>query len=131
MLKRTSLQSVTSKLQLAQLVTATFLEQAQDAKDGNQCVFNAVVAHTLNTHDFKACFERLLVRTDFQAHVAFKVFKQECVFDVYSVDNRGVGEYEDQRLADNVAAEVFPKSNLLTSLMHQAYDFVQESELDD
>jgi hypothetical protein len=124
-----NLNQVKNAVQLARLVVTTFLEEAESPSDLNQVAFNTIIKQTLQTADFSDAFEKLLVRSKFQMDIVQCVFSPssaECVFDVYSVDSEGVGNYTDERLADSVMGVVLPKSRLLARLINEAYDYDQQ-----
>ena len=124
-----NLNQVKNDAQLASLVVTSFLKDAESPSDLNQVAFNTIIKQTLVTADYSDAFEKLLVRSKFQMDVVQRVFSPssaECVFDVYSIDSEGVGNYTDERLADRVMGVALTKSRLLVRLIHEAYDFAQQ-----
>jgi hypothetical protein len=117
---------------LASLIVATFLAQAENQSDLNQLAFNTIIKQTLKTASFTDCFEKLLVRSNFQMNIIRDVFSfesVESVFDIYSVDTDG--DYTDERLADSAMGVALSKSRLMERLINEAFDFSQELIMDD
>ena len=120
-----------SKIQLASLVVSEFMADAEKPSDVNQVAFNSIIKQTLETASFTQCFEKLLVRVDFQLNVILDIFSpssEESILDIYSVDTDGVGEFTDERLADSVMGVALSRSRLMQMLINEAYDFAQELE---
>jgi hypothetical protein len=126
---KSQLKQVQNDIQLASLIVTTFLAQAENQSDLNQVAFNTIVKQTLKTASYTECFEELLVSSGFQMDIiqdAFSPNSVESIFDIYSVDVGGIGNYTDERLADSTMCIALSKSRLMRRLINEAYDFAQE-----
>jgi hypothetical protein len=130
-LNKDKLNQVQNDIELANLVTSTFLEKAENQSDLNQVSFNSIIKQTLETACFTKCFEKLLVRSEFKMNIIHNVFSPnsiDVVFETYTFDADGVGHYTNEGLVDKIMGIALFRSRLIERLINQAYDFKQEAK---